>query len=148
MDAAVKESRSGKGSAARGVHAKARALEARVQPDAAKLAPVQATPAFLQALPPDRQAEMGGPRHPQDVDLGADYCHCRPAVLAVVDKGGLADRQLKLEAGDVLVSIDGKPLASVWELKLALRAGAGRKLKLGLQRQGRPKDLEVKAPAQ
>lgn len=146
VDTAVKEGRSGKGSAARGVLAKARALEARLVPDPAKIAPVMGTPAFRQALPPDRQGEAGGPRHAQDLDLGADYCQCRPAVLAVVDKGGLADRQLKLEAGDALVSVDGKPLASVWDLKLALRAAAGRKLQLAIEREGRPKQLEVTAP--
>jgi hypothetical protein len=147
VDTAIKESRSGKGSAARGIQAKARARESLLLPEAATMATVQATPAFRQALPPDRQAEVGGPRHPQDLDLGADYCHCRPAVLAVVDKNGLADRQLKLEAGDVLVSADGKPLASVWDLKLALRGAAGRKLKLGIQREGHAKNLEVTAPA-
>ncbi|HEX6738625.1 MAG TPA: hypothetical protein VF310_10150, partial [Vicinamibacteria bacterium] len=91
VDTAIKESRSGKGSAARGVHAKARALESRLAPEAAKLAPVLESAAFRAALPPDRQAEVGAPRHPQDLDLGADYCHCRPAVVAVVDKAGLAD---------------------------------------------------------
>jgi hypothetical protein len=147
LDTAIKESRSGKGSAARGIHSKARAMEDRLLPNAAKLGPVPSSPAFRQALPPDRVVEVGGDRHPQDFDLGADYCHCRPAMVAVVDKDGLADRQLKLEAGDLLRTVDGKPLASLWDLKLALRAAAGRKLKLGIEREGRPRNLEVKAPA-
>jgi hypothetical protein len=147
VDTAIKESRSGKGSAARGVHAKAQALESRMVADSAKLAAVQDTSAFKGALPPDRQAEVGGPRPAQDLELGADYCHCRPAVVAVVDKGGLAERQLKLEPGDVLRSADGKPLASLWDLKVALRAAAGRKLKLAIERDGRAREIEVKAPA-
>jgi C-terminal processing protease CtpA/Prc len=147
VDTAIKESRSGKGSAARGVHAKAQAQQSRMVADAAKLAAVQDTSAFKGALPPDRQAEVGGPRPAQDLELGADYCHCRPAVVAVVDKGGLAERQLKLEPGDVLRSADGKPLASLWDLKVALRAAAGRKLKLAIERDGRAREIEVKAPA-
>jgi PDZ domain-containing protein len=146
VDTAVKESRSGKGSAARSVRAKARALESRLVPDPARMAPVMGTAAFRQALPPDRQAEAGGPRHPADLDLDADYCSCRPAVLAVVDKDGLADRQLKLKVGDVLVSANGKPLASVWDLKLALQAAAGGKLKLAIEREGKSRQLDITAP--
>jgi hypothetical protein len=147
MKTAIAENRSGKGSPARAILAQARALEGVLAPEASAMTAVVASAAFLDVLPPDRLPEVGGPRDAQDLDLGADYCHVKPATLAVVDRDGLADKQLKLEAGDAVVSADGKPLASLWDLKLALRAAAGRKLKLAIERKGRPKEIEVRVPA-
>ena len=147
MKTAIAENRSGKGSPSRAILAQARALEGLLAPDANAMTAVMASAAFRQGLPPDRQAEVGAPRDAQDVHLGADYCHVKPATVAVVDRDGLAAKQLKLEAGDAVVSADGKPLASLWDLKLALRAAAGRKLKLAIERKGRPKEIEVRVPA-
>ena len=44
------------------------------------------------------------------------------------------------------MSADGVVLASVWELKLAMRKAAGRKLRLLIERDGRQETREIAVP--
>jgi S1-C subfamily serine protease len=124
----------------------ARALEPGIAfPDSA-LGTLRASKAFVEALPPDRRAELGLPGDPRDFNLGARYYQSTPALLAVVPKGSLADK-LGFRAGDRLVTIDGAPAASVWSLKLAMRARAGRKLPVVIEREGKQERRELAVPA-
>jgi hypothetical protein len=124
----------------------ARALEPGIAfPDSA-LGTLRASKAFVEALPPDRRAELGLPGDPRDFNLGARYYQSTPALLAVVPKGSLADK-LGFRAGDRLVTIDGAPAASVWSLKLAMRARSGRKLPVVIEREGKQERRELAVPA-
>ncbi len=125
--------------------AQARALEPGIAfpPDA--LGTLRASKAFVEALPPDRRAELGLPGDPRDFNLGARYYQSTPSLIAVVPKGSLADK-LGFKAGDRIVTIDGSPQASVWNLKLAMRARTGRKLPLVVEREGKQEAKELAVP--
>ncbi len=126
--------------------AQARALEPGIAYPADALTTLKASKAFVDELPPDRRAELGLPGDPRDFNLGARYYQSTPALLAVVPKGSLADK-LGFRAGDRLVTIDGSPQASVWNLKLAMRARAGRKLAVLVEREGKQETKELSVPA-
>jgi hypothetical protein len=102
-------------------------------------------PAFKDGLPPDARPRIGLPRDNRDVSLGADYAHSFPQMFAVVDKGGAADN-MGFRAGDRLISVDGRPVASIWDFKLALRQGGGR-ASVVYERGGKQEKKDVKGPA-
>jgi S1-C subfamily serine protease len=110
------------------------------------LAALRASQAFKDALPVDRQVSAGIAKDPRDFDLGADYYASTPRMLAVVEKKGLAD-DLGFKAGDVLVSANGRPVASVWDLKLAMRQNVGKKVSVVFEREGRQQSREVRVPS-
>ena len=67
-------------------------------------------------------------------------------MLAAVVKNGVADK-MGFRTGDRLVSLNGQAVASVWELKLALRANAGQGVRVLFEREGKQQDRELKVPA-
>ena len=67
-------------------------------------------------------------------------------MLVAVVKNGVADK-MGFKNGDRLVSVDGQNVASVWELKLALRAAAGRSVRVLFDREGKQQDRSMKAPS-
>jgi hypothetical protein len=105
-------------------------------PDVSALAAVRGTDAFRAALTPDRWPDAGLPPDAQDFRLGAEYDGDAQHRLGAVDKGGVADA-LGLKPGDRVLSVDGKPVKSGWDLKVALRAAAGRSVQLELERDGK-----------
>jgi hypothetical protein len=101
---------------------------------------------FQQALPMDRRNRLGLSNDPQDIQLGADYYQSTPTLLAVVDKGGLADK-MGFKVGDRLVSAGGRGLNSVWDFKVALRQNAGKKIAVTYERQGKQENREISVPS-
>ncbi|MDC8759945.1 RIP metalloprotease RseP [Janthinobacterium fluminis] len=72
----------------------------------------------------------------------------RPApVLGKVQDGGAAQRA-GLRAGDLLVSVDGRPLANGPALVDLVRAAPGRTLRVALRRAGVPMELDVTPDAE
>jgi hypothetical protein len=128
------------------MYAQARALERTMVLPTEALAALRASQAFKDALPVDRQVSAGIAKDPRDFDLGADYYASTPRMLAVVEKKGLAD-DLGFKAGDVLVSANGRPVASVWDLKLAMRQNVGKKVSVVFEREGRQQSREVRVPS-
>jgi hypothetical protein len=128
------------------MYAQARALERTMVLPTEALDTLRASQAFKDALPVDRQVDAGLSKDPRDFDLGAQYYASTPRMLAVVEKNGLAD-DLDFKAGDILVSVGGRPASSVWDLKLAMRQNAGRKLPVVFEREGRPQTREIKVPS-
>jgi hypothetical protein len=128
------------------MYAQARALERTMALPTGALETLRSSQAFKDALPVDRQVDAGLSRDPRDFELGADYYASTPRMLAVVDKKGLAD-DLGFRAGDVLLSAGGRPVASIWDLKLAMRQSAGRKLSIVFEREGRQQTREIKVPS-
>jgi putative serine protease PepD len=63
-----------------------------------------------------------------------------------VDKGGVADA-LGLKPGDRVLSVDGKPVKSGWDLKVALRASAGKPVQLELERESKRETKKGTVPA-
>jgi hypothetical protein len=127
------------------MYAQARALERTMVLPTEALAALRASQAFKDALPVDRQVSAGIAKDPRDFDLGADYYASTPRMLAVVEKKGLAD-DLGFKAGDVLVSANGRPVASVWDLKLAMRQNVGKKVSVVFEREGRQQSREIRVP--
>ncbi len=103
--------------------------------------------AFISALPADKRERMGLAADPRDVRLGADYYQSSPNMLAVVDKGGLAEK-MGFKAGDRLLSLNGQGIASVWDFKVALRANAGQKISVLLERKGKQETVNASVPGQ
>lgn len=66
-----------------------------------------------------------------------------PAVIGKVLEGGAAQRA-GLQAGDVIASMDGKPIRDGIELIEAIRAAGGRTLEVTLVRAGQPQALLLK----
>jgi hypothetical protein len=124
----------------------ARALQPGIAFPADAVALLKPSKAFAEALPVERRPELGLPGDPRDFRLGATNYQGTPNVLAAVVKNGLADK-LGFRTGDRLVSANGQAVASVWELKLALRAGAGKTLRVLFEREGKEQDRELKVPA-
>jgi hypothetical protein len=124
----------------------ARALAPALAFPADAVEALKGSKAFVDALPVERRPELGLPGDPRDFRFGATNYQGTPNVLAAVVKNGLADK-LGFRTGDRLVSANGQPVASVWELKLALRAAAGRSLRVLLEREGKQLERELKVPA-
>lgn len=127
------------------MYAQARALERTMALPTVALETLRASQAFKDALPVDRQVRAGLSKDPRDFELGADYYASTPRMLAVVHKKGLAN-DLGFKPGDVLVSANGRPVATVWDLKVALRESAGRKVNVVFEREGRQQSREIKVP--
>jgi len=68
--------------------------------------------------------------------LGLHMWRPRPAVDKVLRDGAAA--RAGLRAGDVMVAIDGKPLADFTDFKAAVSGAAGRTLQLDVERAGQP----------
>jgi hypothetical protein len=128
------------------MYAQARALKATIvfPPDA--LATLKTSKAFAEAVPADRRRELGLSGDPRDFNFGVKYYHSEPSMLAVVVKGGMAS-DMGFKDGDRLVSVNGQNVASVWDLKLAIRANVGKKLRVVFEREGKQQEREVKVPS-
>lgn len=124
----------------------ARALEPGLAFPADAVELLKASKSFAEALPVERRPELGLSGDPRDFRFGASNYQGTPNVLAAVMKNGFADK-LGLRTGDRLVSVNGQALASVWDFKLALRAAAGRSVRVLFEREGRQQDRELKVPA-
>jgi C-terminal processing protease CtpA/Prc len=61
-------------------------------------------------------------------------------------KGGMAS-EMGFKDGDRLLSVNGQKVNSVWDVKLALRANAGKRVHIVLEREGKQEDREVKVPS-
>jgi hypothetical protein len=140
------ESNSWMGEAA-DMYAQARALEPTIVFPSDAIDLMRKSDSFKEALPLDRQITLGLASDPQDFNLGAEYYQSTPSVLAVVAKGGAADK-LGFRAGDRLLSANGQPVKSVRDLKLALRANAGKTVRVVLERQGQQQQHDVKVPGE
>jgi len=127
------------------MYSQARALERTMVLPTEALETLRSSQAFKDALPVDRQVRAGLSKDPRDFELGADYYASTPRMLAVVNKKGLAD-DLGFKAGDHLVSAGGKPVGSIWDLKVAMRENAGRKVTVVFEREGRQQSREIKVP--
>lgn len=128
------------------MYSQARALEPTIVFPAEALSTLKASRAFQDALPVDRRPELGLAGDSRDFHLGAKSYESTPNLLAVVVKGGLADG-LGFKAGDRLVSVNGQNVGSVWELKLAMRANAGKRIRVLFDREGKREDREMKVPS-
>ena len=128
------------------MYAQARALEKTMVLPTEALETLRASQAFKDALPVDRQVRAGLSKDPRDFELGADYYASTPRMLAVVSKKGLAD-DLGFKAGDHLVSVGGRQVGSLWDLKLAMRQNAGRKVNVVFEREGRQESRDIKVPS-
>jgi hypothetical protein len=127
------------------MYSQARALERTMVLPTGALETLRGSQAFKDALPVDRQVRAGLSKDPRDFELGADYYASTPRMLAVVNKKGLAS-DLGFKAGDHLVSAGGRPVGSVWDLKVAMRENAGRKVTVVFEREGRQQSREIKVP--
>jgi hypothetical protein len=123
----------------------ARALEPSLNFPADALDLLKSSKAFAEALPVERRPELGLPGDPRDFHFGAKTFQGTPNVVAAVVKNGLADK-LGFKNGDRVVSVNGANVASVWELKLALRAGAGKSVRVLFEREGKQQERELKVP--
>ena len=103
------------------------------------------SPAFKEALAPDVRPRIGLPPDNRDIRLGADYAQSFPTMFAVIDKGGAAD-SMGFKPGDRVISVDGRPVASIWDFKLALRQSGGR-ASVVYERQGKQEKKDVRGPA-
>jgi hypothetical protein len=110
------------------------------------IAELRKSSTFQQALPADRRNRLGLSNDPQDVQLGADYYQSTPTLLAVVDKGGLAEK-MGFKAGDRLISAGGRGLNSVWDFKGVLRQNAGKKISVTYERQGKQENRDLSVPS-
>ncbi len=128
------------------LHAQAKALEPTMAFAEATLKELRASQAFGDALPPDWRPRMGFPADPRDFDLAAEYCQSTPNMLAVVGRGGLAERW-GFKAGDRLLALSGTPISSIWELKLALRERAGKPVEVTFERGGKRHSASLKVPS-
>lgn len=124
----------------------ARALEPGIAFPADAIGQLKGSKAFVDALPVEHRPELGLPGDPRDFRFGAGNYQGTPNVLAAVVKNGVADK-LGLRTGDRLVSVNGQNVASVWDLKVALRANAGKSVRLVFEREGKEENREVKVPA-
>lgn len=113
-----------------------------VPPDVQQL--LRDSPAFKEALPPDVRPRIGLPPDNRDIRLGADYAQSFPQMFAVIDKGGAAD-SMGFKPGDRVISVDGRPVNSIWDFKLALRQAGGR-ASVVYERQGKQEKKDVRGP--
>jgi hypothetical protein len=129
------------------LYGQAKALEPTMVLPPQTVADLKNSKAFLSALPADKRERMGLAADPRDVRLGADYYQSSPNMLAVVDKGGLADK-MGFKAGDRILSVNGQGVASIWDFKLALRAAAGSKISTLVERKGKQETVNASVPGQ
>lgn len=101
-------------------------------------------PASCQASLP-AEGIMGLPEDTMGFHLGACAWVHSPLDLAAVTKGSLADK-MGLRVDDTLISADDKPLKSLLDLKTALKANAGGKVKIAVLRGGKRKEWEAHIP--
>jgi hypothetical protein len=128
------------------MYSQARALKATIVFPQDALTTLKTSKAFAEPVPADRRKELGLSGDPRDFNFGAKYYHSEPNMLAVVVKGGMAS-DMGFKDGDRIVSVNGQNVASIWDLKLAIRANAGKKLRVVFEREGKQQDREVKAPS-
>jgi hypothetical protein len=107
---------------------------------------LKASKAFQEGIPLDRRPELGMAGDPRDFHLGAGYYQSTPNMLAVVAKNSLAD-DMGFKAGDRLISVNGQNVGSLWDLKLAMRSNAGKKIRVLFDREGKREDREMKVPS-
>jgi S1-C subfamily serine protease len=106
-------------------------------------------PAWDDAPPPERPFDPSRKRHPLASPgqpligaLLAPLDGGRPAVHSVTE-GGPAEAA-GMRAWDVIVSVEGTPVASMEELEAALRRTTpGRAIKVRVERDGEPVELEI-----
>ena len=110
-----------------------------VPPDCQQI--LRDSPAFKEALVPDVRPRIGLPPDSRDIRLGVDYAQSFPQMFAVVDKGGAAD-SMGFKPGDRVISVDGRQVGSIWDLKQALRQ-AGR-ASVVYERNGKQEKKDVK----
>ena len=127
------------------MYSQARALERTMVLPTEALQTLRGSEAFKAALPVDRLVSAGIARDPRDFNLGADYYASTPRMLAVVPKNSLAE-DLGFKSGDVLVSAGGRPVNSVWDLKLVMRQNVGKKVPVVFEREGRQQSREIRVP--
>ncbi len=94
----------------------------------------------------EHRQELGLAADARDFDLGAKSFQSTPNMLAVVTKGGLA-HELGFRAGDRLVSANGQPVSSIWDLKLVMNANMAKKIRVVFEREGKREVHEIKIPA-
>ena len=128
------------------MYSQARALVPGIAFPADAVAALKESASFRDALPVERRPELGLPGDPRDFHFGAASYQGTPNVLVAVVKNGVADK-MGFKNGDRLVSVDGQNVASVWELKLALRAAAGRSVRVLFDREGKQQDRSIKVPS-
>jgi len=129
------------------MYAQAKALEPTMVLPANTVSDLKGSQAFQDAVPPDRRTQIGLPPDSRDFNLGADYYYSTANMLAVVTKGGLAENW-GFKPGDRILSVNGKPVASIWDFKLTVRENAGNKLQVVYERGGKQESKDVKAPTQ
>lgn len=128
------------------MYSQAKALEPTIVFPSDALATLKASKAFQEGLPVDRRPELGLAGDARDFHLGAKCYQSTPNMLAVVAKNSLAD-DLGFKAGDRLIAVNGQNVGSVWELKLAMRSNAGKKIRVLFDREGKREDREMKVPS-
>jgi hypothetical protein len=129
------------------IYAEARALVPKMTFPADALTRLRSSKAVSDTVPLDRRSELGLAADPRDFDLGAKYYLSTPNMLAVVTKGGVAS-EMGFRAGDRLASVAGHNVNSLWDLKLAVRANLGNKIRVTFEREGKREDREMKCPSQ
>lgn len=120
----------------------AQAIATSLKLSAEALATAKGSADFVAALPPDARSRVGLANDRSDVAVGIDYAHSVPNLIAVVDKGTPADG-MGFKSGDRILSIDGRD-ADVWAFKQALRGGAGRKLSVLFERDGKQQKKDIR----
>jgi hypothetical protein len=127
------------------LRAKALAEEPAMAVDPKVMASLRGSADFTRLVPPDRRPAAGLPPDPQDFALGAEYDDGQPPALGVVSKNGVADG-LGLQPGDHVVGVDGQAPTGGWHLKQLLRAAAGRKTAIEVERRGKRATLRASVP--
>ena len=129
------------------LYSQAKALEPTLVLPANTMSELKSSKAFQDALPPDHRPQIGLPPDNRDFNMGADYYYSTPNLLAVVTKGGLADNW-GFKAGDRILSVNGKPIASIWDFKMALRQSPGGQMQVVYERGGKRETRDFKVPGQ
>jgi hypothetical protein len=129
------------------LYSQAKALEPTLVLPANTMSELKSSRAFQDALPPDHRPQIGLPPDNRDFNMGADYYYSTPNLLAVVTKGGLADNW-GFKAGDRILSVNGKPIASIWDFKMALRESPGGQMQVVYERGGKRETRDFKVPGQ
>ncbi|HKC12594.1 MAG TPA: PDZ domain-containing protein [Vicinamibacteria bacterium] len=128
------------------LYSQARALEPTLVLPPEALAVLKTSTSFTEAVPLEHRQELGLAADARDFDLGAKSFQSTPNMLAVVTKGGLA-HELGFRAGDRLVSANGQPVSSIWDLKLVMNANMAKKIRVVFEREGKREVHEIKIPA-
>jgi hypothetical protein len=129
------------------LYAEARALAPKMVFPAEALNRLRNSKVVSDTVPVDRRSDLGLAADPRDFDLGAKYYLSTPNMFAVVSKGGMAS-EMGFRAGDRLASVAGQNVNSLWDLKLAVRANLGKKIRVAFEREGKREDREIKCPVQ